>query len=173
MQCPFCGQDSDKVVDSRSSDGGRVVRRRRQCLKCDRRFTTYERIEDTVRITVIKKDGSRVPYNRNKILAGLQAACYKRPVSDTALRQIVDAAEEEIFRHWEKEVPSSFIGDVVSRRLRAVDEVAYVRFASVYRAFEDVGEFIEEAHEVLNTPGDTPAQRRLFEPDPSDTASKD
>jgi transcriptional repressor NrdR len=120
----------------------------------------------------MKKDGSRIPYNRNKILAGLQAACYKRPVSDTSLREIVDATEEEIFKHWEKEVPSSFIGDVVSRRLRSVDEVAYVRFASVYRAFEDVGEFIEEAHDVLSTPGDTPAQRRLFDGDPSDTASR-
>lgn len=172
MQCPFCGQNRDKVVDSRSSDGGRVVRRRRQCLPCSRRFTTYERIEDTVRIAVIKKDGSRIPYNRNKILAGLQAACYKRPVSDSSLREIVDGTEEEIFQRWEKEVPSSFIGDVVSRRLRAVDEVAYVRFASVYRAFEDVGEFIEEVNEVMNTPGDTPAQRRLFDGDPPDATSK-
>ncbi|NLF31785.1 MAG: transcriptional repressor NrdR [Planctomycetes bacterium] len=166
MQCPFCGQDSDKVVDSRSSEGGRVVRRRRQCLACERRFTTYERIEDTVRITVVKKDGSRVPYDRNKILAGLQAACYKRPVSEGELRKIVDAAEEEIFRRWEKEVPSSFIGDIVSRRLRAVDQVAYVRFASVYRAFQDVGAFLDEVAEVMKTPDDAPEQGRLFDPPP-------
>ena len=162
MQCPFCGQDKDKVVDSRSSDGGRVVRRRRQCLPCSRRFTTYERVEDTIRITVIKKDGSRMPYNRNKILAGLQPACYKRPVGDKDLREIVDATEEEIFRHWEKEVPSSFIGDVVGRRLRSVDEVAYVRFASVYRSFQDVGEFIDEANEVMSAPAEPPEQKRLF-----------
>ncbi|MFW6154423.1 MAG: transcriptional regulator NrdR [Planctomycetota bacterium] len=166
MQCPFCGQDSDKVVDSRSSEGGRVVRRRRQCLACKRRFTTYERIEDTIRITVVKKDDSRVPYDRNKILAGLQAACYKRPVSEADLRQIVDATEEEIFRRYDKEVPSSFIGDAVSRRLRAVDQVAYVRFASVYRAFEDVGEFLEEVAEVMNTPDDAPEQGRLFDRPP-------
>ncbi len=165
MQCPFCGNDSDKVVDSRSSDGGRVVRRRRQCLPCGRRFTTYERIEDSVRMTVIKKDGSRVPYSRNKVLVGLQAACYKRPVGEKELRRIVEATEEEIFRHCEKEVPSSFIGDAVSRHLRKVDQVAYVRFASVYRAFEDVGAFIEEANEVMSRPEDAPEQGRLFDGD--------
>ncbi len=162
MQCPFCGQDNDKVVDSRSSDGGRVVRRRRQCLPCSRRFTTYERIEDTIRLTVVKKDGSRVPYDRNKILAGLRAASYKRPVTEQQLRAIVDGTEEEIFRQWEKEVPSTFVGDAVSQRLRVVDDVAYVRFASVYRAFRDVGEFIDEANSVLDSPTDGPGQRRLF-----------
>ena len=162
MQCPFCGQDSDKVVDSRSSDGGRVVRRRRQCLHCVKRFTTYERIEDTVRLTVVKKDGSRVPYDRNKILAGLQAACYKRPVSDRDLRGILEATEEEIFRGFDKEVPSSFIGDAVAKNLRQVDKVAYVRFASVYREFEDVGEFIDEAQNVMDSPQDGPGQGKLF-----------
>lgn len=163
MQCPFCGQDDDKVVDSRSSDGGRVVRRRRQCLACARRFTTYERIEDAVRLTVIKKDGSRMPYERNKIIAGLQAACYKRPVGEQDLLGIVEATEEEIFANYVKEVPSSFIGDTVSRYLRVVDQVAYVRFASVYRDFEDLGDFIEEAKEVINAPADRPEQQRLFE----------
>lgn len=168
MQCPFCGLDSDKVVDSRSSDGGRVVRRRRQCLQCTRRFTTYERIEDNIRMTVIKKDASRVPYDRNKILAGLRAACYKRPVSESQLRSIVEATEEEIFRQCDKEVPSSLIGDAVSRRLRHVDQVAYVRFASVYRSFKDVGEFIEEATEVMNARQDAPEQRKLFDTDTSE-----
>lgn len=163
MQCPFCGQDRDKVIDSRSSDGGRVVRRRRQCLECGKRFTTYERIEDNVRLTVIKKDGSRMPYDRNKILGGLQAACYKRPVSEKTLREIVDATEEAIFRQYEKEVPTSFIGDTVSRHLRRVDKIAYVRFASVYRSFEDVGEFIEEAQEVISAPPEDPDQPQLFD----------
>ena len=162
MQCPFCGKDNDKVVDSRSSDGGRVVRRRRQCLVCRRRYTTYERVEETIRLTVIKKDGSRMPYDRNKMLAGLQAACYKRPVSEQQLLAIVDATEEEIFRQFSREVPSSFIGDTVSRLLRAVDEVAYVRFASVYRSFQDLGEFIEEVKEVIAAPEDHPSQRLLF-----------
>lgn len=168
MQCPFCGQDRDKVVDSRSSDGGRVVRRRRQCLHCSKRFTTYERIEDTIRLTVIKKDASRVPYDRNKILAGLQAACYKRQVSEKDLRGIVEAAEEEIFRNFDKEVPSSFIGDTVSRHLRKVDKVAYVRFASVYRSFEDVGEFIDEARNVIEAPTEDPRQAPLFRPAPAE-----
>ena len=168
MQCPFCGQDKDKVVDSRSSEGGHVVRRRRQCIDCSRRFTTYERIEEAIRLTVIKKDGSRVPYQRSKVLAGLQAACYKRPVSEKDLLSIVEATEEEIFRHYVKEVPSSFIGDTASRHLRAVDQVAYVRFASVYRSFQDVGEFIEEAREVINAPDSDPDQRELFEDTPAE-----
>jgi transcriptional repressor NrdR len=162
MQCAFCGKDNDRVVDSRSSDGGRVVRRRRQCLECKRRFTTYERIEDTIRLTVIKKDGSRMPYERNKILAGLQAACYKRPVSEQMMLAIVEATEEEIFKQYSREVPSSFIGDTVSRLLRSVDQVAYVRFASVYRSFEDVGDYIEEAKEVIRSPEDHPSQKLLF-----------
>ncbi len=163
MQCPFCGDDNDKVVDSRSSDGGRAVRRRRECIRCRRRFTTYERAEESPRITVVKKDGSRVPYDRQKILIGLQKACYKRAVSDEALLKIVEASEEEIFRDFEKEVPSNYIGDVVARHLRKVDKVAYIRFASVYREFQDVGELIEEAQEVRDHPGETPGQGALFE----------
>ncbi len=163
MQCPYCGIDRDKVIDSRSSDGGRVVRRRRQCLQCLKRFTTYERIEDTIRLTVVKKDGSRVPYDRNRILAGLQAACYKRKVGEKQLLAIVDATEEAIFRNFDKEVPSSFIGDTVAGFLRRVDKVAYVRFASVYRQFKDVGDLIEEAQEIINAPPDDPDQGRLFE----------
>jgi len=163
MQCPFCGQDNDKVIDSRSSEGGRAVRRRRQCLSCQKRFTTYERPEETQRLTVIKKDGSRVPYQRQKIIAGLQRACYKRPVTDEQIRRIVDATEEEIFRNYERDVPSSFIGDVVSAGLREVDQIAYVRFASVYRDFADVGELIEEAQEVKDAPRISPGQKDLFD----------
>lgn len=162
MQCPFCGQDNDKVVDSRSSEGGRVVRRRRQCLACDRRYTTYERPEDAIRLAVIKKDGSREPYGREKIIAGLQKACFKRPVTDEQLRGIVDAAEEEIFRKFDKEVPSSFIGDEVSSLLSVVDKIAYVRFASVYRQFTDVGELIQEAKDVKDAPSVGPEQKDLF-----------
>jgi len=163
MQCPFCGKDDDKVVDSRSSDGGRAVRRRRQCRRCGRRFTTYERVEEAARITVVKKDGSRVPYDRGRILAGVEKACFKRPVSDDQLRSIVDAAEEEIFRNFEKEVPSAFIGETVSRLLRNIDKVAYIRFASVYREFRDVGELIEEAQEVRDMPPEPASQQRLFQ----------
>lgn len=165
MQCPFCGQDNDKVVDSRSSEGGRVVRRRRHCLGCNRRFTTYERPEETVRLTVVKKDESREPYAREKIIDGLQKACFKRPVTDEQLRQIVDEAEEAIFRRFDKEVPSTFIGDTVSSLLREVDKIAYVRFASVYRQFTDVGDLINEAREVKDQPVVGPEQQRLFAPD--------
>jgi transcriptional repressor NrdR len=163
MQCPFCGDDNDKVVDSRSSDGARAVRRRRECLHCNRRFTTYERADETPRITVVKKDGSRVPFDRQKVLAGLQKACYKRPVSDEQLHAIVETAEEEIFGTYDKEVPSTFIGDVISKHLQKVDKVAFIRFASVYREFADVGELIEKAQEVRDLPGDNPAQRDLFQ----------
>ncbi len=162
MQCPFCGQNSDKVVDSRSSEGGRVVRRRRECLACEKRFTTYERPEETLRATVTKKDGSREPYERRKLIAALQKACYKRPVSDDQIGKVVDAVEEEIFRNFDRDVPSTFIGDAVSRHLRQVDKIAYVRFASVYREFADVGELIEDAREAkeASTPG--PGQKGLF-----------
>ncbi len=163
MQCPFCGQDKDKVVDSRSSEGGRVVRRRRECLNCQRRYTTYERPEETICLAVIKKDGSRVGYRREKIIEGLRKACYKRPVTDEQIRRIIDATEEEIFRTFDRDVPSSFIGDVVGSHLQNVDKIAYVRFASVYRDFADVGELIEEAREVKDSPRVSPEQRELFE----------
>ncbi len=163
MQCPFCGQDNDKVVDSRSSEGGTVVRRRRQCLSCNRRYTTYERAEDAIRLTVVKKDGSREPYDRQKVIAGLQKACYKRAITDDQIRKIVEVAEEEIFRRFDREVPSSFIGDTLSRKLRGTDKIAYVRFASVYRNFTDVGELIDEAREVEDLPVVGPEQKPLFD----------
>ena len=165
MQCPFCGQDRDKVVDSRSSEGGRAVRRRRQCLLCSRRFTTYERPEESARLVVVKKDGQREPYDRQKVIDGLQKACFKRPVSDEQLLTIISAAEEEMLVSFDKDVPSKFIGDIVSAQLRKVDKIAYVRFASVYRNFTDVGELIEEAQEVDSSPEAGPGQGDLFNSD--------
>ena len=163
MQCPFCGQDEDKVIDSRSSDGGRMVRRRRNCLACGRRFTTYERVEETIRLAVVKKDNSREPYQREKIIAGLEKCCYKRPVSEEQIRQIVEATEEQMFKNFDKEVSSAFIGDAIAGRLREIDKIAYVRFASVYREFADVGELISEAQEVRHEPIVGPEQKDLFE----------
>ncbi|UCC96423.1 MAG: transcriptional repressor NrdR [Phycisphaerales bacterium] len=149
MRCPFCKEDRDKVVDSRSSDGGRVIRRRRQCLVCKRRFTTYEKIGEGFKLYVVKKDNSRVPYDRGKIVGGLQKACYKRPVSAEQIQRITDKAEEMIFRNFDKEVSSSFIGESVMKQLRKVDKVAYIRFASVYRDFRDAGELIKEVSEAI------------------------
>lgn len=149
MRCPFCKENRDKVVDSRSSDAGRVIRRRRQCLACKRRFTTYEKIGETVKLYVVKKDNSRVPYDRDKVVGGLQKACYKRPVSAEEIQQIAEKVEEDIFKNFEKEVSSAFIGESIMKHLRAVDKVAYIRFASVYRDFEDAGELIEEVSEVI------------------------
>lgn len=164
MQCPFCGQDKDRVIDSRSSEGGRTVRRRRQCLACQRRFTTYERPEEALRLVVVKKDGAREPYDRQKLIAGLQKACSKRPVGDEQVRAIVEAVEEDIYRQFEREVPSKFIGDAASRRLLQADKIAYVRFASVYRNFTDIGELIEEATEVDRSHPVAKDQKPLFEP---------
>lgn len=149
MRCPFCKEDKDRVIDSRSSDGGRVIRRRRQCLACKRRFTTYERIGESFKLSVVKKDNSRVPYDRDKIIAGLQKACYKRPVSAEQIQQMTEGIEEDIFKGFEKEISSGDIGEIVIKYLRAVDKVAYIRFASVYRSFVDAGDFIEEVNQVI------------------------
>jgi transcriptional repressor NrdR len=149
VRCPFCKEDRDKVIDSRASDSGRIIRRRRQCLACEKRFTTYEKIGESFKLYVVKKDSSRVPYDREKIIAGLQKACYKRPVSAEQIQQIADKTEEDIFKNFDKEVSSAFVGESVMKRLRAVDKVAYIRFASVYRQFEDAGELIEEVSEAI------------------------
>lgn len=149
MRCPFCKENNDKVVDSRSSDAGRVIRRRRQCLVCERRFTTYEKTGESFKLHVVKKDKSRVPYDRDKILSGLQKACYKRPVSAEQVQQIADKTEEDMFRRFDKEVTSAFIGECVMKHLRNVDKVAYIRFASVYREFKDAGELIEEVSRAI------------------------
>jgi len=162
VRCPFCKEDRDKVIDSRSSDGGRIIRRRRQCLACRKRFTTYEKTSDSFKMYVIKKDDSRVPYDREKIIAGLQKACYKRPVSAEQIRQIADRVEEDVFRNFDKEVASSFIGENVIRLLRDVDKVAYIRFASVYRDFKDAGDLINEVSQAIQQPNVT-GQPKLFQ----------
>lgn len=162
MRCPFCRENRDKVVDSRSSDAGRVIRRRRQCLACKRRFTTYEKLGESFKLYVVKKDNSRVPYDRDKVIAGLQKACYKRPVSAEQIQQIAETVEEDIFRNFDKEVSSAFIGESVMKHLRGADKVAYIRFASVYRDFKDAGELIEEVSEVIREVEDT-GQPTLFD----------
>ncbi len=149
MRCPFCKEDRDRVIDSRSSDSGRVIRRRRQCLACKRRFTTYEKTGETFKLYIIKKDKSRIPYDRDKIIGGLQKACYKRPVSEEQIQHIADKVEEDIFRNFDKEVSSAFIGESAMKHLRAVDKVAYIRFASVYRGFKNAGELIEEVSRII------------------------
>ena len=161
MRCPFCKEDQDKVVDSRSSDAGRVIRRRRQCLACNRRFTTYEKIGESFKLYVVKKDNSRVPYDRDKIIGGLQKACYKREVTAERIQQIADKVEEDIFRSFDKEVSSAFVGESVMKHLRGVDKVAYIRFASVYRDFKDAGELIEEVSEAIRQ-AEYVGQSRLF-----------
>ncbi len=149
MRCPFCKEDNDKVIDSRSSEAGRVIRRRRQCLGCERRFTTYEKIGESFKLNVIKKDGTRIPYDREKVIAGLQKACYKRPVSADKIQDIADRIEEEIFRHFDKEVTSQFIGEKAMTFLRRVDNVAYIRFASVYRDFTDADDLLDEVKQAI------------------------
>ncbi|MFN0060079.1 MAG: transcriptional regulator NrdR [Planctomycetota bacterium] len=143
MKCPFCGCEEDRVIDSRSHQGGEAIRRRRECQGCDRRFTTYERVEEATRL-VIKKDRSREPFSRNKVLQGLLTACGKRPVPLARLEQLVDFVEQRIHETMEPEVESRFIGEILAAELRKIDQVAYVRFASVYREFADVSQFLRE-----------------------------
>ncbi|PWB79365.1 MAG: transcriptional regulator NrdR [Candidatus Methylomirabilota bacterium] len=143
MKCPYCGHLEEKVVDSREGKDGAVVRRRRECQQCLKRFTTYERIEE-IHFMVIKADGRREPFDRNKILAGLLKATQKRPVSVVQLEQIVDEIESRLAERAEREMPSAEIGELIMERLHEIDEVAYVRFASVYRQFKDVSQFVEE-----------------------------
>jgi transcriptional repressor NrdR len=143
MKCPFCGHEDDKVIDSRAASEGTAVRRRRECGRCERRFTTYEVVEVTS-LRVVKKDGRREPFDRKKILAGIQKACEKRPISSEKIESVVVSIEQQAFRKFEKEVPAKFIGELIMDKLAALDEVAYVRFASVYRQFKDVNHFMTE-----------------------------
>lgn len=143
MRCPYCGHLEDRVVDSREAQDGQATRRRRECLGCARRFTTYERIEDVLP-QVVKKDGRREAFDRAKIVDGVATACQKRPVSAEQIEALVSSVERELQEMGEREIRTSAIGEAVMRRLRKLDEVAYVRFASVYRAFRDVGEFMSE-----------------------------
>jgi len=155
MRCPFCRVDQDRVVDSRSGDDGTTIRRRRECLNCKRRFTTYERIEENP-MRVIKKDGRRVPYDREKLRRGIEKACWNLAVSAEQIDQAVAAVEAEAFDKYEREVPSAFIGERVMNELRKLHQVAYVRFASVYREFKDVGEFLGVLEEFVKGRGTPP-----------------
>ena len=152
MKCPFCGNLQDKVVDSREAKIGDTIRRRRECAKCERRFTTYERI-DEIPYMVVKKDGRRERFDRPKLLAGLLKACEKRPVSPAKLEHIVDEAEAYVAESAERERPSTDLGEMVMSRLRKLDKVAYVRFASVYLDFKDVREFMDELKDLLKAKG--------------------
>ena len=150
MRCPFCGHIEDKVVDSREAKDGDSIRRRRECLECGRRFTSYERI-DEIPYMVVKKDGKRESFDRNKVLAGLMRACEKRPISMTQLESIVDEIEKELQDSSDREIPTTDIGKIIMRRLKAIDKVAYVRFASVYLEFEDVSAFMTELKDLVRS----------------------
>ena len=149
MKCPFCGYTESKVIDSRPTDENERIRRRRECIQCSKRFTTYETIED-VPVIVIKKDRSREVFDRNKILKGMLRACEKRPVSLSQLEQIADEIEQELQSGLEREISTVNIGEMVMSRLKDVDEVAYVRFASVYRSFKDINTFMDELAKLLS-----------------------
>ena len=148
MKCPFCGHENTRVIDSRPADDNNSIRRRRVCDECDKRFTTYEKVE-TIPIIIIKKDNNRETYDRSKIEAGILRAFHKRPVSASRISQIVDEVETAIFSYEDKEIPSSIIGELIMAKLKDLDAVAYVRFASVYREFKDVNTFMDELKKVL------------------------
>ncbi len=164
MRCPSCSQDNNHVIDSRLTEGGTAIRRRRQCQVCNRRFTTKERLEEELRLTVIKAGGERVPYNRENILSGVERACYKLEVTEPQLQQLVDCVEEELFRHHEREVTTEQIGRYVTDRLRKLNPVAYIRFMSVHRKFSSVESFIEEISNVkVRAAQESPLQQPLFD----------
>ncbi len=148
MKCPFCGEENTKVIDSRPAEDNSAIRRRRQCDECGKRFTTYEKVE-TIPLIVIKKDNNREPYDRAKIESGIIRSCHKRPVSINEINSMVDSIETAIFNMEEKEVPSKMIGEIVMDKLKDFDDVAYVRFASVYREFKDVNTFMDELKKIL------------------------
>ncbi|MGQ0506468.1 MAG: transcriptional regulator NrdR [Myxococcaceae bacterium] len=151
MRCPFCQDPENKVIDSRESHEGAVIRRRRECLTCKRRFTTYERVEE-LNPLIVKKDGRREAFDRDKIMAGLKKACEKRPVSVEQLDGLISDLERKLQESGEKEITSQVIGEELMRRLQSLDEVAYVRFASVYRSFRDIAEFMTELKDLLDDP---------------------
>jgi transcriptional repressor NrdR len=152
MTCPFCTHRQDRVIDSRESKEGNVIRRRRECLKCERRFTTYER-SDEIPYMVVKRDGRREKFDRQKVLEGLLKACEKRPVGMAKLAEVVDAVESILAESAEREIPTTTIGELVMKRLRAIDKIAYVRFASVYRDFQDVEAFLVELKDLFQRRG--------------------
>ena len=150
MKCPYCGCEESKVIDSRPTDDGERIRRRRECLKCGKRFTTYEMVE-SFPLMVIKRDETREPFNREKLRSGIMRACEKRPVSVGSIDKIVDSIERKLQKSFDREVPSNVIGDYAMEMLKETDEVAYVRFASVYRQFKDINTFMEELSKLINS----------------------
>ncbi len=148
MKCPFCGHENTRVIDSRPAEDNNSIRRRRVCDECDKRFTTYEKVE-TIPVIIIKKDNNRETYDRSKIEAGVLRACYKRPISASQITQLIDEVETEVFSMEDKEVPSQVIGELVMNKLKNLEAVAYVRFASVYREFKDINTFMDELKKVL------------------------
>lgn len=148
MKCPFCGDDDTRVIDSRPADDNTSIRRRRQCEGCHKRFTTYEKVE-TLPLIVIKKDSNREPYDRSKVEAGIVRSCHKRPISTAQISAIVDDIETELYNREEREIPTMVIGELVMNKLKNLDPVAYVRFASVYREFKDVNTFMDEIKKIL------------------------
>lgn len=152
MKCPFCGLDNDKVLDSRAGDEGSSIRRRRLCLECDRRFTTYERVAE-IDLKVIKKNGERHPFLAEKVRQGLEKACWKRPVSAETISQLVSRIEQDVFSSCDGEIESRELGELVMSYLYEIDKVAYIRFASVYRDFTDVKDFVEELQPMLRKKG--------------------
>lgn len=149
MKCPFCGNENTRVIDSRPAEENNSIRRRRVCDECDKRFTTYEKIE-TIPLIIIKKDNNREAYDRSKIEAGVLRACHKRPISANQINHLVDEVETEIFNMEEKEIPSQIIGELVMNKLKDLEAVAYVRFASVYREFKDINTFMDELKKVIS-----------------------
>jgi len=147
MRCPYCGYNATRVIDKRNNEAGDVVRRRRECLKCKKRFTTYERVEQ-IGIIVIKKDKTRERFNRDKLLKGIIKACEKRPISIEKIEKLADEVESELMKEKDIEIPSKLIGKIVMEKLKKLDKVAYIRFASVYREFKDVGEFVKEVKKL-------------------------
>lgn len=162
MICPFCTKDNDKVIDSRAADGGKMVRRRRECLGCKRRFTTYERVEQTARLVVVKRDGTRVPFSRENVLRGVVAACGKRPIPEETKERLADEIEEELHRDFDREVLSRMVGERVMAKLRDVDEVAYIRFASEYLKFKNVDDIMSQLEALNNRVKDVKEQQKLF-----------
>ncbi len=148
MRCPFCQIDNDRVLDSRSSEEGYTIRRRRECIQCKRRYTTYERLEELA-IKVVKKDGIREPFSRDKIRRGLARACWKRPLSDAQIASVVAEIESDVYANFESEIETQQLGEMVMQHLGKLDQVAYVRFASVYREFKDVHDFVDELEPIL------------------------
>jgi len=162
MICPYCSADNDKVIDSRSTESGRVIRRRRQCLACGKRFTTYERIEQANRLIVVKKDGTRVPFSQDNIIKGVSAACGKRPIPEEDKRRLAEEVEEELSAEYEREVPSFVVGERVLARLRSVDEIAYIRFATEHLELDTLEEIRTEVDDLMQRPPEARNQQALF-----------